>query len=1532
MKTFLRYFCTLALLLVTMTAWGEDTYQKVTSTADITDGQYLIVYEEGSVAFNGGLEKLDVSSNTISVTINNNGVIESTSATIAAEFTIDVDAGTLKSASGYYIGQESDANGLASSKSRAYTNTISIGSDGNIVILGTGGAYLRYNASSNNNRFRYFKASTYTAQKAVQLYKKVSSGSQTQTVAAPTFSLAAGTYTSAQNVTLFCTTDGAFIYYTTDGTDPTTSSTRYSEPISVSETTTIKAFAAKDDVTSEIAEATYTILKIRPKDIKSDYYTKVTSDTDLEDGDAILIVNEAANVAMGAQKDNNRGTVNVTISEKAINDPNETAQKLILVKSGENFYFYTGEAGYLYAASSSDNYLRTQEKPDNNSKATISISADENATITFQGTNTHNVLRYNSSSKLFSCYASGQAAVQIYKEVPAPKQVNPNLSFSPSSVTYTLGDVFTKPTLSSVDGFNETVKYSIDNPDIAFIDEDNGDLTFKNIAGTATITATSAETDNFLAGSASYTITVIDPKAPGTANNPYTVDQARAAIDSGKGITGVYATGIVSKIVTAYNSTYKNISFDFSVNGIENEDQLRAYRCKLSDELAQNGVEIGDNVKVYGNLTKYNNEIYEFAENCELISLTRPEKAEPELSYSTQELAVVKGGDFTLPTFSNPHNLIVTYDSSDENVATVDENGDVAVIGKGETIIKATFAGDRTYKAGEVSYTLTVSLPTHTATFYVNGQKDSELSIEEESAITFPTQAPVLGKSVIGWTTLPIDGTTEEAPAFVTSATMGAADITYYAVFANVTPGTAEEKTDVLDNAFTGVKETTYTDWKDKSATSSAVYAGNSAGDKNSIQLRSNNGNSGIITTTSGGKLAKVVVDWNGGTAEDRTLNIYGSNSVYSAATDLYDESKQGTLLGTIVKGTSTELAITGDYAFIGLRSNSGAMYLNSISITWTTGTPATYSGYCTTVEGPVKIAEGYYRIKNLGNEKYVNVAGRRTVTFVDDTDAAPGTVIKVATDDKGQVQILRSQGVDVPGYASRAMKYVPEIVQIVVDKLHAEGAGTILGEHGLDAIMEKFNSSFDYHLYVENANGGQRIYGKTPSMKPVVDFYNENKANVDAKLPKIEGFVNEVIQKVLSKTGGSGASILVEYKLHDVWTKMGGAATGLTEPNDDASKLAFLQGVLSDKKHVWDFAYQTAMIYWKPLINHQKVKDNLSELGDLAQYVEKIEYIRPDVKYYIVQKNGVIDYISQDNPYLNEAGSTWKVESRDKFTVDFTDSELSLWTGVDTKEYYTTLYTDFAYNLPEGVKAFKVTDVTKVAGIQAEKYYAKKELITGTVPAQTPVLLASKEAKAVELTLVKEDGTAIENLLKGNDWMINQYKITTPTVDKLFGIVHDALEMENMSNLYDEYVKKYEYLKMRNAGTVNNKYFWGLSGDDIAEATTNVNQFVKTVAGPAFEANLEQLPANKAFLPSDTSDLVYISIVGDVNRDGKVNISDVTALVDIILGKDAQQAAAQGMAKEDFYDYNAAHVNDDDNINISDVTKLVDIILGKVQ
>lgn len=153
----------------------EKSYVKVTSTADITAGQYLIVYEAGALALNGSLSKIDVAKNGTSVTIVDSK-ITSTADVDKINFTIDVVSGgfTIKAANGQYIGATAASkNEVKESTTTKYVNTITINASGEAHIVGESGNILRYNAAADQARFRYFKAATYTSQKAVHLYKLV---------------------------------------------------------------------------------------------------------------------------------------------------------------------------------------------------------------------------------------------------------------------------------------------------------------------------------------------------------------------------------------------------------------------------------------------------------------------------------------------------------------------------------------------------------------------------------------------------------------------------------------------------------------------------------------------------------------------------------------------------------------------------------------------------------------------------------------------------------------------------------------------------------------------------------------------------------------------------------------------------------------------------------------------------------------------------------------------------------------------------------------------------------------------------------------------------------------------------------------------------------------------------------------------------------------------------------------------------------------------------------------------------------------
>ena len=213
----------------------------------------------------------------------------------------------------------------------------------------------------------------------------------------------------------------------------------YFQVVATKNDANVQIFTELITITQAAAEDVATITP-NPKNINTNYFTQVTNIDELEDGDALLIVG-GETYAMGDQQTNNRKGVAVELNDNNDIDQPENVQKLVLVMYEGGYYFYTGEDGYLYAASSSSNYLKTEVTPDanGNAKADISFADDGAAAIVFQGKNTRNELRFNpnNGSPIFSCYGSTstQSLPRIYKEVVAPA-ATPSITAANVEIAY----------------------------------------------------------------------------------------------------------------------------------------------------------------------------------------------------------------------------------------------------------------------------------------------------------------------------------------------------------------------------------------------------------------------------------------------------------------------------------------------------------------------------------------------------------------------------------------------------------------------------------------------------------------------------------------------------------------------------------------------------------------------------------------------------------------------------------------------------------------------------------------------------------------------------------------------------------------------------------------------------------------------------------------------------------------------------------------------------------------------------------------
>lgn len=150
----------------------------------------------------------------------------------------------------------------------------------------------------------------------------------------------------------------------------------------------------------------------------------------------------------------------------------------------------------------------------------------------------------------------------------------------------------------------------------------------------------------------------------------------------------------------------------------------------------------------------------------------------------------------------------------------------------------------------------------------------------------------------------------------------------------NIVDPNQQVYSDIITAEDLAATDTRYKDFSDVTKTSGAVYAGNSANKDGSIQLRSKE-NAGIVSTTSGGRITQIVVTWDSSTPSGRQLDIYGSDEPYTSTADLYDYKKPIASAIYEDESTTSTLTIEGNYPYVGIRSNDGALYIKDITFVW---------------------------------------------------------------------------------------------------------------------------------------------------------------------------------------------------------------------------------------------------------------------------------------------------------------------------------------------------------------------------------------------------------------------------------------------------------------------------------------------------------------------------------------------------------------------------------------------------------------------
>lgn len=249
-------------------------------------------------------------------------------------------------------------------------------------------------------------------------------------------------------------------------------------------------------------------------------YELVKDASQLSAGKYVIIAASEYPVAMSTdQKSNNRGEATITKYDN-IAEVSETVQYILLEEGAvANTYAFNVGNGYLYAASSGSNYLRTEETLSANSSWKITIDNGV-ATIIAQGTNTRNVMQYNQNSSLFSCYGSeSQKALALYVGVDPSTVVKKTALVTPTVVAEANGKKITV-TWNAVDNAdNYTVICDEQTETISSNDELKAEFTVSKYATeyTVSVVANPADDSELYYSSEAGTDSVITGADPRTA-------------------------------------------------------------------------------------------------------------------------------------------------------------------------------------------------------------------------------------------------------------------------------------------------------------------------------------------------------------------------------------------------------------------------------------------------------------------------------------------------------------------------------------------------------------------------------------------------------------------------------------------------------------------------------------------------------------------------------------------------------------------------------------------------------------------------------------------------------------------------------------------------------------------------------------------------------------------------------------------------------------------------------------------------------
>ena len=540
------------------------------------------------------------------------------------------------------------------------------------------------------------------------------------TVAMPTIS-GEENFVGSTSVTLDCSTTGAEIYYTTDGTDPKSGSL-YSEPFSLTNDATVKAIAKLGSDWSAVASKEFT--KVVSYTTIADIYTK-----------AVEVGSTATDIYVTF---NNWIVTGVKNSNVYLTDG---TNGLIIYGSGHNF-----EAGDILSGTAACKV----QLYNGNAELTSLTASTAGLTVTKGGVAAVNALDTDGIAALTA--KNTGSVIKISGEYTSDGKIagvkvwNNLYSFSLTvGTSYECTGVYFNG--GETHG-NEIMPRSAD--DIVVV----AAATLEEVTGLAALKA--ADRGSYIVNLTDAVVTLVD------GNNAFIEDATAGALIyfSGHG----YAAG--DKLNGQYEVTTSTYQGKFEITAMEAQTgatkvadaeipvttmtiaQLNANfaaneskRIKIVGVNVTDAVESGDATARTGEISDGENTITLYAgksgvtaaENANIDVIGYPTfhntdqqlavwaqaditvnvKEDPELAYTPASESIELGDSWSAPTLANPHNLPLSFSSDKEALATVTDAGVIALVADatGTATITASFAGNATYNAGSATYTITVSVP-----------------------------------------------------------------------------------------------------------------------------------------------------------------------------------------------------------------------------------------------------------------------------------------------------------------------------------------------------------------------------------------------------------------------------------------------------------------------------------------------------------------------------------------------------------------------------------------------------------------------------------------------------------------------------------------------------------------------------------------------------------------------------------------------------------------------------------------------------